>query len=486
LAPSRESISRRTQQAFLWIALVPVILAAVGWWSARDYEQRLDWVRHTREVLLSLDKLTLTITDAETSQRGYLLTGDETYLAGYRTALETLDAQLERIQTLVSDSPAEKASADELQQAARAKLNELRRTVEMAQAGGRTQALEIVAAGRGQRLMQQIRAVAATMTTREQDLLSRRISEQTDYRRDVAAIFISAILLTFVLLVWAQRLISKFAHQREVAEDEVRRLNAGLEQRVAEQTASLREANENLRRSNEDLERFAWVATHDLQEPLRMVSSYVGLLGRKYQGRLDADADTYIGFAADGARKMRELINDLLSYVRAVVERPRFSTVDCERLLQQVLVEEHQRIQESGAVITHDPLPEIVSDRERLSTVFRHLVDNAIKFRKPEEAPRIHVGARREDGEWRVCFRDEGIGFDQRYAERILVIFQKLHAPDKFPGTGLGLAVSRRIIEGLGGRLWAESETGNGATFWFTLPQVDLADVVSASAADSY
>ena len=226
---------------------------------------------------------------------------------------------------------------------------------------------------------------------------------------------------------------------------------------------------EDLHRSNAELEQFAYVASHDLQEPLRMVSSYMQLLSKRYQGRLDEDADEFIGFAVDGAKRMQNLINDLLTYSRVGTRGKPLVPTSCEEAIEEAQSNLQIAIEESNATITHETLPQIDGDPTQLVQLFQNLLSNAIKFRG--RAPLcIHVGVARENAEWIFSVRDNGIGIDPKFAERIFVIFQRLHDRESYPGTGIGLAICKRIVQRHGGRIWVESEPGRGATFYFTLP----------------
>jgi signal transduction histidine kinase len=229
-----------------------------------------------------------------------------------------------------------------------------------------------------------------------------------------------------------------------------------------------RQASE-LTRSNSELEQFAYVASHDLQEPLRMITGYTNLLAKRYGGKLDQDADDFIGFAVNGAKRMHVLINDLLSYSRAGNNRNRLTQTNCEETLARTLASLQAAIEESGAAITHDDLPTVMADRTQMDQLFQNLIGNAIKYRGADP-PQIHVGCQRDGGWWVFSVRDNGIGIDPRYSERIFIIFQRLHTRDEYSGTGIGLAICKKIVERHGGKIWIESELGQGTTCYFKLP----------------
>jgi signal transduction histidine kinase len=231
----------------------------------------------------------------------------------------------------------------------------------------------------------------------------------------------------------------------------------------------LRASVAELTRSNNDLQQFAYVASHDLQEPLRMVASYTQLIARRYKGKLDSDADEFIAFAVEGAKRMQCLITDLLTYSRVTTQARDFEPVDCQLLLQQVLENLRVAIEEKRAVITIGPMPAIMADGAQLMQLFQNLLMNAVKF-CGLTAPAVQVSAERRSGEWLFSIRDNGIGIDPQYAERIFIIFQRLNTREEYPGTGIGLALCKKIVERHGGRIWVTSQVGQGATFYFTLP----------------
>ena len=258
------------------------------------------------------------------------------------------------------------------------------------------------------------------------------------------------------------------ALMRKRAEVAVRRARNGLELRVKQRTAQLA-------RSNAELEQLAYVAAHDLREPLRMISSFVELLAQRYQDKLDDKGREYIGYIADGARRMEAMIDDLLDYARVMREGKPFQPVPCEELLEEVLRDLSVAIAETGAQVTHDPLPTVHADGIQLARVLRNLIGNAIKFHGPKP-PCVHLRAVQKDHEWVFSVRDNGIGIDPQQFQRIFKMFQRLHTGAKYPGTGMGLALCKTIIERHRGRIWVESEPGRGSTFYFTIPVSAVVD----------
>jgi signal transduction histidine kinase len=255
----------------------------------------------------------------------------------------------------------------------------------------------------------------------------------------------------------------KFFVEKHQQEQILKNMQQVLEQRVKERTA-------DLERSNADLEQFAYVASHDLQEPLRMVTSYVQLLQRRYADKLDKDANEFIDFAVDGTTRMKRLITDLLNYSRTA-RASELKPVDLNSIMTTVLANLRTAIETTGARITVDRLPTLTADPTGMLQLLQNLVGNAVKFRREGQRPEVHVHAAEDDAQWTVSVRDNGIGIDPQYSEKVFALFQQLNDRAVYPGTGIGLAVARKIVQRLGGRLWFESTPGEGTVFHFTLPK---------------
>jgi light-regulated signal transduction histidine kinase (bacteriophytochrome) len=226
---------------------------------------------------------------------------------------------------------------------------------------------------------------------------------------------------------------------------------------------------QELTRSNAELEHFAYIASHDLQEPLRMITSYMQLLERRYSGKLDDDASEFIGYAVDGATRMQGLINGLLAYSRVARQGEKFKTTDCNAVVESALENLQVSIEESGTEIERGEMPIVMGDETQLVQLFQNLIGNAIKF-TDNHKPKIAIHAEQRDGDWLFSVKDNGIGISSENIDRIFMVFQRLHSRKEYPGTGIGLAVCKKIVERHQGQIWVESEPGEGSTFYFTLP----------------
>jgi light-regulated signal transduction histidine kinase (bacteriophytochrome) len=237
-------------------------------------------------------------------------------------------------------------------------------------------------------------------------------------------------------------------------------------------SAELVNLNRDLERSNADLEQFAYVASHDLKEPLRNIASYVQLLQRRYQGRLDPDADAFIGYTVDGVRRMQSIINELLAYSRIGTGQLTLVPVQAGILVSTALAHLKGVIAEAQAVVeVKGPLPVVEADAAQLGSLFQNLIGNALKYRRDDARPEVVVGCEDRGDRWEFFVQDNGIGIDQQYHRQIFDLFKRLHPRDRYPGSGIGLAICQRVVERHGGRIWVESQAGKGSTFWFSLPK---------------
>jgi len=335
----------------------------------------------------------------------------------------------------------------------------------------------------------------ATLQVRSESPILRELNQSSV--RDIAILLVfgavTVLLLTFLLGRWVNTPLGTISRslstERPEILDKLRRdksefgLLGQLVTRFFEQKnelvkeiaerklamAALATKDEELQRSNAELEQFAYVASHDLQEPLRMVGSYTQLLARRYQGKLDADADEFIAFAVDGVTRMQGLINDLLQYSRVGTRGRTPEPTDSGTVLDRALLNLKLAIEDNRASVTSDPLPVVLADDRQLEQLFQNLIGNAVKYHG-DEPPRVHISAQRSDGTWTFAVKDNGIGIEPQYYGRIFQIFQRLHTRQEYSGTGIGLAVCKKIVERHGGRIWVESEPGKGSTFMFTLP----------------
>jgi PAS domain S-box-containing protein len=265
-------------------------------------------------------------------------------------------------------------------------------------------------------------------------------------------------------LKWVMETVTPILYQR-------RRATLGnlidiTERKQAEE--KLKQITAEMQRSNTELEQFAYVISHDLQEPLRMVTSYVQLLDKRYHSKLDADADEFITYSVDGAKRMQALLNDLLEYSRVGTRGKPFNLTNCEDVIKQAMANLKLAIEESGALVSYDTLPVIMADEGQLVQLFQNLIGNAIKFCR-QEPPRIHISSMRKYNVLVFSVRDNGIGIDSQHTQGIFEIFRRLHTREEYPGTGMGLAICKKIVERHGGHIWVQSQPGEGSTFYFTI-----------------
>jgi signal transduction histidine kinase len=452
-----------------------VILVLVGVHSYRSLVQTdadRKWVNHTHQVIEKLDAVLNNLLDIETGTRGYVLTGEGTYLDPYNSAFVQVRQNIKDVRGLTVDNPVQQAALDKLEPLIAERLDTAQGVIQIRTQQGLAAGAQSIRAGAGQQLMNQIRPQLSSMKREENRLLILRTEEATNSSQTTRTVILSGEALAIAFLGLAGIVVGKEMAQRRQAEEIVSNLNADLEKRVAERTAELSERARELARSNSELQQFAYVASHDLQEPLRMVASFTQLLAKRYSDKLDDDARDFINYAVDGATRMQTLISDLLNYSRVGTQGKPLVPTDSEAMLCRVLTSLQLAIEETGAVVSHDPLPMVLADPQQLGQLFQNLIGNAIKFHGAEP-PRIRISAERNGKEWKIAVRDNGIGISPEHAERIFVIFQRLHTKTEYPGTGIGLAICKKIVERHGGRIWIEPSPAGGTTFSFTISGVE-------------
>jgi signal transduction histidine kinase len=448
------------------------ILISIGVLSYRSMTRSRDavqWVTHTHVVLEQLEGIQSATVSAESAQRGFLLSGDETYRKSCDEMLAQTQAGLRRIRVLTADNPVQQRALDRIEPLINARIAILEQVSEIRESHGLNAAVKAVQGGAGNHAMEAVRDSIQSMEQEENDLLVGRMREENATATLVGRAIVFGNALSFLFLFVAGVLIYQEMDRRKHAEESVQQLNADLEHRVTERTAELRLRTEDLARSNSELQQFAYVASHDLQEPLRMVASFTQLLAKRYNDKLGDDAREFIHFAVDGATRLQTLITDLLSYSRVGTHAKPLTCMDADRVLDRVLASLKLTIQETSAQITREKLPAVMADEIQLGQLLQNLLTNALKFRGAD-VPRIHISSIEEGGFWRISVRDNGIGIAPEHTDRIWVIFQRLHTKAEYPGTGIGLAICKKIAERHGGSIRVEPTPGGGSTFSFTIP----------------
>ncbi len=580
---TKSLINRRVQVAFGAAILTMVVVGTLSYHALVVSSELEQWVRHTHEVIENLERLMSALQNVQSSFRGMVITGKESYLGSYHANIASTEQYDLTIRRLTVDNPLQQQRLPALEKLAAQLIRFSDGVISLRRTKGMQAAAETIGEGTGQRLMDEFQVGIRDMQDEELRLLAvRSVGARRRMAQAKTALVFSSLMGLFAatFAVWSVRRESSgralVVEKLRESEEKYRSLidgvqdyaiftldpggkviswNAGAErikgykaeeiigqdfsrfylqtdidegkpekelhlaatsgrselehwrvrkdgsrfwanvvltaardssgllvgfseisQDISERKKSeehLIEKVAELKRSNDDLEKFASVASHDLQEPLRMVASFTQLLAKRYKGQLDSDADEFIGYAVDGSNRMQSLIKDLLTYSRAGSNGKILREVSSADALKTALTGLRATIVESGAEVTQEGLPALTTDDGQLALVFQNLVGNAIKYRSAE-VPRIHVSATKNGGnEWIFSVRDNGMGIEPQYFERIFVLFQRLHGQTEFKGSGIGLAICKKILERLGGRIWVESQLTKGSTFCFALPARD-------------
>jgi signal transduction histidine kinase len=468
---------KRTRYYLVGLSLIPLLLAAFAYFISSQHVKSVAATLDNGRFLLSLDELLSTVQDAETGQRGYLLTGAKNYLEPYLNARRLLDTRLARLAHSAAPTAVDRERLSQLQDAVGRKMIELQAVIDAYNADGDEAAQAILQTNRGKQQMDRIRVLVGEIKHEQTEAYQADFARQAARQRYITVTLAIAAIASLLMMIFAIRVSNLYVRARDQSETQIRLLNEELESRVRERTAELEARTQELEahavklaRSNADLAQFASVASHDLQEPLRMVSSYMGMLKRKYGKTLDENAQTYIQYATNGALRMQTLVNDLLAYSHAGTQAISKQNTPFNRIVEQALENLQVAIKEGGATVTSDHLPSVAVDEVKMTQVIQNLIGNGIKFRKPDVPSEIRISAEKKQGTWVFGVHDNGIGFETKYTDRIFQVFQRLHGVGRYPGNGIGLSICRRIIEHHNGKLWAESTLGEGSTFYFSIP----------------
>src|SRR5579871_2798259 len=396
--------------------------------------------------------------DAETGQRGFLLTGQNHYLEPYDRAIEAIPKDLAKLNTLRPASDGDKNQLlDRLRAVTNEKLSEMRGTIEIRNQQGFEAALEVVRGDRGRQTMDEIRSLCFRIRrSATDDLVAIRVQTLAATTGAFITTAVGSLALTLILVA-AYIMIARRTREREEAIADTLRTQQGL-----------RQSNEQLSQANQDLERFAFSASHDLQEPLRTVTLFSQLLKERYADLIGSEAAIFVDHVVKAADHMRMLLSDLRTYMEAGASTGEAPLADPNAVLEHVTQSLGTFISEASATVTWDPLPELPVAESHLVSIFQNLITNAIKYRS-ERPPIIQISMQHVGGDCLFSVTDNGIGIHPQYHDQIFGVLQRLH-DRRIPGTGLGLAICKRLVERYGGRIWVESSVGHGATFFFTLP----------------
>jgi signal transduction histidine kinase len=449
----RFPIVRRLHLAFGSAVLILLAVGAVSYRGLDASSESDRWVAHTHEVLENLQLLRLSMMSIEANDRRFVLTGNKTDLDSSRASLKTADGYAAVVGKLTVDNPVQQRRLPGLQ----ALLDEKRRHVEAELQLRGTQLPAVVTADAvvresiSQRIVAQSQLAVLQMQDEELRLLAKRRALAAQDASFTKLVLIFGTELALLITAWAGWIAQRNSTRRERAE------------------AALKRTNEALKSSNDDLANFAYVASHDLQEPLRMVAGFLKILSGRYKGQLDPEADRFIDLAVDGAGRMQFLIQDLLAY--SVIDTSGVTLVNTssEDALHQAMMNLQGAIDDSGALVTHDPLPAVMADARQLTQLFQNLLANGIKYQNLGVAE-VHISATRSaDKKWLFAVKDNGVGIEPQYFEKIFGMFQRIHGPTEFKGTGIGLAICKKIVDRHGGSITVQSQFGEGSTFSFAL-----------------
>jgi len=445
--------------------------------SIAEFVRRKHWVDHSHLVRFELEKTISLAKDAQAATRGFAIVGKPEFLVPYQTASTELPEIIVRLQTMTADNPAQARDTLLLKDAAAQVVATFGHTIALRRNSPvAADALDFVAAGTGENVLNQMRVLVARMEERETQLLAQRKQEERVSAYNTQRLIVGGTLASGLLFAGAFWLLSREVRQRRRADGALLAAN----QKLLENAGRLETANK-------ELESFTYSISHDLRIPLRAITGYAGMLTEDYGDTLDAEGQRLLGVIRDNSKRMGNLIDDLLAFSKFGRKVLSSTSIEMHTLVENVVAElrgygqsqspspsqSQSQSQSQAARIILDDLPAAWGDRAMLQQVWINLVSNALKYSSKTQAPEVRISGRRQGGEIIYSVTDNGVGFDMQYYNKLFGVFQRLHSADKFPGTGVGLAIVKRIVLRHGGRVWAEGSIDQGATFFFALQHKD-------------
>jgi signal transduction histidine kinase len=487
--------------AFLMVLAVFLANGVITFFNLRRINQNVILVDHSHQILALVRTLRIRMVDAETGMRGYVITSDDAFLEPYRNALTSLQETRQQLDQLLAQSPEQRELLATFDKQSELSLAHMRKAIELRRGADPQAAAALIRTGVGRVRMDAIRTTLRSMEAYERTLLTTRNTESTRAYRTALTTGILTCAFGMALTGLAHYWIVREMEKREQATENLKQANDFLEHRVAERTTEITKANalmrseieerrraeervqlfaEELQRSNRELEQFASVASHDLQEPLRKIQAFGDRLSERFRKELGEQGQDYIDRMLASAKRMRTLIDDLLEYSRVSTKAQPFAVLDLNGVVADVVTDLEARLQQSGGRVEVGPLPIVRGSPLQMRQLFQNLISNALKFHRPDVPPLVRISAdimpaaEGTNGvaglQGRIIVADNGIGFEPQYGERIFDLFQRLHGRDEYEGTGIGLAICRKIVERHNGQITAESTPGEGARFLVAIP----------------
>ena len=475
-------ISKVLSSIYSWIVIVVLVIVVITANSfyvvstLNDLSALEARLFTTNRVINAINRLHVAVLRVESGQRGYMLTDDEKYLTDYSESLSVIGELMSEVEvsSFSSDIDDQSVRIEELLDLTKAKVNEVIRVVELIKEGNEQQAVESLNSDKGIALYRRFETVFNDIHNSERDMQGTHLANLMSLRRDSVNTLIISSATTLLLIITVFLLLKINSREHEKYQADLESVNEDLESRIVERTQELSVYSDELARSNRELEDFAFVASHDLQEPLRKIRAFGDRLRSSYSQSLDERGADYIDRMGNAAERMSNLINDLLEFSRISTRGKPFVDVALQPVIESIIDDLEVSIEESDASIVLGALPTINADPSQMHHLFINLISNAIKFRQGDIKPVVEIQAYQEEvaqEHWHIItVKDNGIGFEQEFADKIFVPFQRLHARAEYKGTGIGLAICRRIVERHGGKISAFSELGNGTLFRIEIP----------------